>query len=316
MTGKTVVAVTGATGFLGVHLVAALAAAGAGVRILARRDPSHELWRDIRPEVVHGSLEDRAALERLVTGADAIVHVAGLIKALTPAAFLAVNRDGAAAAAEAARRLAPDARFVAVSSLAAREPGLSAYAASKRAGEAAVRAAYADAADRLVIIRPPAIYGPGDRESLAFFRAAARPLAPLYGTGRTAVVHVADAAAAISRVALGAGDAGCWTLADPMPAGYFMTELLGEAARAVGSRPRLVRLPDVLLLAAGIASDVVSRLRGRPSLFTLGMARQLLHPDWSVGPDELLPPGVYRSEIGLAEGFRTTAAWYKAAGWL
>jgi nucleoside-diphosphate-sugar epimerase len=310
------VAVTGATGFLGLHLVAALAAEGAQVRILARRDPSHELWRDIQLDVVRGSLEDRAALDRLVAGADAIVHVAGLIKALTPAAFLGVNRDGAAAVAETARRLAPHARFVAVSSLAAREPGLSAYAASKRAGEAAVSTAYADAADRLVILRPPAIYGPWDRETLAFFRTAARPVVPVFGTGRAAAVHVADAAAAIARVALGAGDAGCWALADPVPAGYPMTELLSEAASALGRKPRLLRLPAAALLAAGIASGGWGRVRRQARIFTLGKARELLHPDWSVGPGELLPAAVYRSRIGLADGFRATAAWYRAAGLL
>jgi len=310
------VAVTGATGFLGLHLVAALAAKGARVRILARREPSHELWRGLSLDVVRGGLEDRAALERLVTGADAVVHVAGLIKALTPAAFLAVNRDGAAAIADAARRLAPDARFVQVSSLAAREPGISAYAASKRAGETVVSATYADAADQLVIIRPPAIYGPWDRETLAFFRTAARPVVPLFGHGRAAAVHVDDAAAAIARVALGAGDAGCWTLADPVPAGYLMAELLSEAAGALGRRPRLVRLPDAALLAAGAASGAWGRLSGHARIFSLGKARELLHPDWSVGPGELLPAGVYRSGIGLADGFRATAAWYRSAGLL
>jgi nucleoside-diphosphate-sugar epimerase len=316
MNGTPVVAVTGATGFLGLYLVTALAREGAHVRILARRPSAPEPWRGIPLDIVAGSLADAGALDRLATGADAVVHVAGLIKARDAATFLQVNRDGTRAAAEAARRHAPTARFVAISSLAAREPQLSPYAASKRAGEASARAVYHDAPEQLVIVRPPAIYGPWDRETLAIFQAASRAVAPVFGAGRTAFVHVGDAAAAIARLAMGAGSAGLYALADTRPAGYGMVELLGEAARAVGGNPRLVRVPDGILLAAGKASGAWGRLRGHAPIFTAGKAREMLHPDWSVTPGELLPPDIYRSQIGLAEGFRTTVAWYRAAKWL
>jgi len=316
MSSDRVVALTGATGFLGAHLVAALARDGARIRILARRPASHELWNGIALDVVPGSLEDVHALERLTTGVDAVVHAAGAIKALDRAAFLRTNGDGTAAIAAAARRSAPDARFVAVSSLAAREPQLSDYAASKRAGEAAALAAYGDARDRLVIVRPPAIYGPGDRETLAIFKAASRAVVPIFGSGRAAIVHVADAAAAIARLALGAGEAGLYSLADTNPAGYGLTELLSEAARAVGRSPRFVRIPDGILLAAGTASAWWGRLSGKAPIFTVGKAREMLHADWSVSPTEALPTKVYQAKIGISEGFRQTVAWYRAAGWL
>ncbi|HEV2678434.1 MAG TPA: SDR family NAD(P)-dependent oxidoreductase [Aliidongia sp.] len=316
MNDGPLVAVTGATGFVGLHLVAALARQGARIRILSRRQAEPELWRGIALDVVPGSLEDTPALERLTAGADAIVHVAGLIKARDRAAFLRANRDGTRAMAEAARRCAPGARFIAVSSLAAREPQLSDYAASKHAGEQAARAVYGNAPDRLVIVRPPAIYGPWDRETLAIFKAASHAMVPVFGSGRVAFVHVADAADALTRLALGAGAAGRYALADPNPAGYRMTELLGAAARAVGGSPRFLRVPDGLLLAAGQASTAWGRLSGRAPIFTAGKAREMLHPDWSVAPDEALPSTVYRSTIGIAEGFAETVAWYRAAGWL
>ncbi len=289
MNGKRVVAVTGATGFLGLHLVPALAHEGAQIRILVRRESEHELWRGIPLDVVPGSLEDARALERLAAGAGAIVHVAGLIKARDRAAFLRTNRDGTHAIAQAARLYAPEARFVAISSLAAREPQLSGYAASKHAGEEAARAVYADALDRLVIVRPPATYGSWDRETLAIFNA---------------------------RLAMGAGVAGLYALADTNPAGYRLTELLSEAARAVGGDPRFVRVPDGVLLAAGKASTWWGRFRGHTPTFTVGKAREMLHPDWSVAPNEALPPVIYQSKIGISEGFRQTAAWYKTAKWL
>ena len=316
MNGKRVVAVTGATGFLGLHLVAALAREGAAVRILARGAWEHELWRDLRLDIVPGSLEDGPALDRLVTGADAVVHVAGLIKARDRTAFLRTNRDGTDAIARAARRQVPQARFIAISSLAAREPHLSDYAASKRAGEEAARTAYLDAPDRLVIVRPPAIYGPWDRETLAIFKAGSRPIIPLIGSGRIAFIHVADAAGAIARLAMGAGDAGLYALADPNPAGYRMQDLLDEAARAVGRNPHFVRIPAAALLAAGQASNWWGSWRGHTPILTLGKAREILHPDWSVAPGEALPPAVYRSEIRIGEGFRQTVAWYRAAKWL
>ena len=316
MSGDRVVAVTGATGFLGRHLVAALAREGASVRVLAREAPLAGLWPGVAPGVVIGSLEEPRALDRLVTGADAVVHGAGLIAARDRRAFLRTNRDGTRAVAEAARRGAPRARLVVVSSLAAREPLLSDYAASKRAGELAAHSAYADAAERLVIVRPPAIYGPGDRATLAIFRGASRAVVPVFGAGRAAIVHVDDAAAAIARLALGAGEAGCHALADPNPAGYRLEDLLAEAARAVGGNPRFVRVPRGLLLAAGQASAWWGRLSGDAPIFTPGKARELLHPDWSVSDAEALPAAVHRPRIGIAEGFRDTVAWYRAAGWL
>jgi 2-alkyl-3-oxoalkanoate reductase len=316
MTGERVVSVTGAMGFLGLHLVVALAREEARIRILARRDPVHELWRGISLEVVPGSLEDAPARERLAGGADAIVHAAGLIKARDLAAFLRINRDGTRAIAETTRRYAPAARFIAISSLAAREPQLSDYAASKRAGEEVARAVYGDAPDRLVIVRLPAIYGAWDRETLAIFKAASRAVVPVFGSGRTAIMHVADAAAAIARLAMGAGAAGLYTLTDTHPAGYRMTELLGEAARAMGGNPHFVRVPDWVLVAAGKTSTWWGRFRGDVPIFTTGKAREMLHSDWSVAPGEALPPAIYQSKIGISEGFRRTAAWYKAAKWL
>lgn len=316
MSVERVVAVTGATGFLGLHVVAALAREGARVRILTRRDPVHELWRGISLDVVPGDLENPQALERLVKGADAVVHGAGLIKARNRSQFMRINRDGTRLIADITRRLAPDARFIAISSLAAREPQLSDYAASKRAGEDAARASYGDAANKLVIIRPPAIYGPWDRETLAIFKAASQPVVPVFGTGRTAIVHVASAAGALAQLAMGQGQAGLYALADPKVGGYGMRELLEHAAAAVGNRPLLVPVPNLALLGAGWVSGWVGAWRASAPIFTAGKARELLHPDWAVPAEEALPGALYQENIGVLQGFGDTVAWYRAAKWL
>ncbi|WP_044559443.1 NAD(P)-dependent oxidoreductase [Azospirillum sp. B4] len=319
MSREPIVAVTGATGFLGLHLIAALASAGARVRLLARRPPAHEFWSGLDVDVVPGGLEDGEALERLAGGADALIHAAGLIKAPDRRTFMRTNRDGTHALARTLRRLAPDARLIVISSLAAREPQLSDYAASKRAGEEAARAVYADADGQLTILRPPMIYGPWDRETLAIFKAASRPVVPLVGHGRLAAIHVTDAAAALTAIALAPVPlGGTYALADTRPAGYAMADMLLEAARAVGrtTPPRLLPIPGAVLQAAGHASSWWGAIRGGSPIFTAGKAREIRHPDWTVAPGELLPAEVHQSTIGLADGFRDTAAWYRTAGWL
>jgi nucleoside-diphosphate-sugar epimerase len=316
MNHAPVVAVTGATGFLGAHIVAALTREGMQVRILARGEPRHGLWQGVVFDVVRGSLQDMPALECLVSGADVIVHVAGLIKAKSRAEFLRTNQEGTYVIAQAARRHAANARFIVVSSLAAREPQLSAYAASKRAGEDAARRVYNDALDQLVIVRPPAIYGPWDRETLTIFKAAKYPFVPVFGTGRIAIVHVTDAAGAIVSLVLGSGSAGVYALADTNPGGYTMAEIVANAAQALGRRPRFPRISDHVLLTAAGVSSLWGRWRGRPSTFNTGKAREMLHPDWSVGPHEIIPPEIYQAKIGIAEGFRDTVAWYKTANWI
>ncbi|MCB5943894.1 NAD(P)-dependent oxidoreductase [Acidocella sp. KAb 2-4] len=314
MSQAPLAAVTGGTGFLGVHLVTALAQAGFRLRLLARRAPAHPAFTGLTFATLRGSLEDEAALAELVRGADVVIHAAGVIKAHHHAAFLRANRDGTAAMARMATQIAPEAKFILISSLAAREPELSGYAFSKQAAEAEARQGLQAA--RLAIIRPPAIYGPWDKETLALFKASLRPVAPLLGNGKAAVIHAQDAAGAIAALAGEKFRPGLFSLADEHPEGYTLRALLEEAARATGGKPRFLRLPAGLVMAAGLASELWGRTRATPPIFTRGKAREILHPDWSVRPDELLPREIYTPRFGLAEGFAHTAAWYRAAGWL
>ena len=312
---RPLAALTGASGFLGGHIGRALEGAGYRVRILARRDPSTQAGLDSASEIVVGRLADEAALAVLVQGCEVVVHAAGLIKARQRRDFTAVNVEGSRRLAEAAARHAPDARVVMVSSISAREPGLSAYAASKRAAEAAMAAALP--AERLVIARPAAIYGPGDRETLALFKAVLAPFAPLPGTdrARVALIHAADAAAQIVALAAAQAAGGVWALADARPQGYGWREIMTAAAAAMGRRPALFPLPATAVLALGGASAALARLTGATPILTLGKARELLHPDWSVSAAELAP-GAPRPRFDLADGFADTVAWYRARGWL
>lgn len=301
-----VCAVTGATGFLGRNLVRVLAAEGWRVRALARRDPV-AAFGEAQAEVTIGGL-DRAALAKLCRGAEVLVHVAGLVKAPNRRAFDAVNVEGARLAAEAAR--AAGARMVLVSSLAAREPQLSDYAASKHAGETAAAAVLGD---KLSVVRPPAIYGPGDRETLTIFRFAARsPLLPVFDPrARIALIHVEDAARQIAAAAAFAPAKPCVALSDACPEGYSWREIVQAAACAVGSRGRAMRTPAGVLALAGLVGSLSQKFGARPIL-TLGKSRELRWPDWALGGEERwesAPP----AKFTLNEGFGHTVGWWRAS---
>lgn len=305
-------AVTGATGFLGRHLVGALAGQGWSVRALVRRDPVLAAPVGVEPEIVIGGLSDDAALARLCQGAEVVVHVAGLIKAPKDAEFAAVNAAGAARVAEAVRRAGVP-RMLLVSSLAAREPQLSAYAASKRAGEEAARAILGD---RLSVLRPPAIYGPGDVETLGVFEAAERlPVVPVFDSrARVAMIHVEDAAAQIAAAASLPPERPVVALSDSRADGYAWREIVEAAAKAVGRAPAVVKVPSAALAVAGLAGATV-RLFGANPIFTPGKAREMRHLDWSLGPEERWSTAP-EPRFDLEAGFAHTVAWWRVAGML
>ena len=274
--------------------------------MLARRDPRQPLWGGLDVEVVRGDLEDTAALRQLCDAADAVIHVAGLITARSAREFHAVNADGSRRLAEAAEAMAPEAPLILVSSMAAREPALSAYAASKRAGETAARDV---AGERLTVARPPAIYGPGDVATLGLFKLMAwSPVAPVLDPrARIALIHVADAARQIAALSEGDARGRTVTLSDARLAGYGWDEIMLTAAAAMGRAPRTMRVAGGLIRFA-------ARFGGSPML-SPDKAREILHLDWSVAPDEAweaAPPAVYDLETGFAD----TVNGYREQGWL
>ena len=309
------VAVTGATGFIGRHLVVALARAGWRIRLLLRREPDVPQWRGLGLQVVAGALADEAAMSRLVEGVDAVIHVAGLIKAARREQFFSVNCEASATLARIVARVAPQAHFMLVSSLAAREPSLSDYAASKRAAEAAVLDALGS---RVTVLRPPAVYGPGDRETLLFFQLARGARVPLLGgpESRLAMIHVHDLVQLIVALAAIQPCGQVLAAADGRPEGYRWVELLGMAARAVGNpEPRFFSVPQPLLGGVALIGDL-ARAMGVASMLSSQKLRELRHPDWTVPPAELAQPTGWSAQLDLDAGFADAVAWYRAAGWL
>lgn len=313
------VALTGATGFVGGHLLRHLLAAGWQVRALARRPAALAAAPGLT--TLPGDLANDDALAELVAGTEAVVHCAGLVAARGAAEFTRANAEGTARLAAAAGTGAePESggqrRFLLISSLAAREPHLSPYAASKRQAEEALERG--GAALDWQALRPPVVYGPGDRATLPLFRqfAQGRVLRPA-GSGRFSMLYVEDLAAAV--VALldqNAPRGALLQLDDGRPGGYGWPDVLATAQTQAGRRVRALPVPRPLLRLAAAAGELGAILTGRPALLSQGKVNEIGHPDWVCHAPLLGDCISWRPAVGLDEGFSRTFAWYKAAGWL
>ena len=298
-------AVTGGTGFVGSHLLDVALAAGHQVNALTRRE---QLPRD-GVEWIAGDLSSRDALERLVDGADAVIHVAGAISAQTAAGFEIGNVAGTLAMLAAATAGGIH-RFVHVSSLAAREPKLSLYGGSKARAEELVHSSGLDWA----IVRPPAVYGPGDKETLELFRMAKLGLMLMPPRGRVSVIHADDLARLLIALATPAAPSSCLIEPDDgKRGGWTHREFARSLAAAVGTRAAVISSPGILLRLAARADQL---LRGEKAKLTVDRAAYFSHRNWVVEPKRAAPPRLWRPEIDTQQGLADTAAWYREQGWL
>lgn len=298
------IALTGATGFVGSTLMDQALEEGHELSALTRREQGQRdgvTW-------VRGDLADHVALERLADGADAVIHVAGVVNVPDRAAFEAGNIRGTRAMVEAATAAGVH-LFVHVSSLAAREPELSDYGWSKAGAEAEAAKAHG-----CVMVRPPAIYGPRDTEMFELFRAAKRGIVPLPPRGRASMIHVADLARLLLSLATGGGATGAiYEADDGHPNGWSHEEMARMIGAAVGRRIMPIHMPRGLV---GLAASIDRGFRGAKAKLTPDRARYMCHPDWTARPDRQPPVSVWQAGIPTPEGLRQTAEWYRAAGWL
>lgn len=324
------VLVTGATGFLGQHLVERLIAEGDEPVALVRASSDTSRLAALGVERRCGSLNDAASLAPLLHDVDAVAHCAGGGRAGAGVDLMQQNAGTTAALLDAITRSGrPLRRFVLVSSLSGHGPSLdgaardedapptprSAYGRSKAEAERIAR----QFIDRvpITILRPPSIYGPLDDRWLAFFRAVQRGVAPVIGcASRTSVIYGPDCASAIS-LALRTEHPSGRTYAVSEPSVRTWGELGQSVARALGVRARVLAIPPSLVLAAGAVAEGVSQLRKKPSFFSLDKARDATAPHWVCDSARL------RRELGWqpavdfdADGARLTADWYQSQGLL
>lgn len=300
------IALTGGTGFVGRTLIERALERGAEIRALARspQEPCAGV------EWVRGDLADFAALTRLVSGAEAVIHVAGVVNASDAAGFEAGNVAGTLSVIEACVAAGVP-RLIFVSSLAARQPNLSAYGASKARAEKLVATSGLD----WTIVRPPAIYGPRDREIFELFRAARWGVVPLPPPGRLSVLHVADLADLLLALLPGGEEVTGRTFEpdDGRSDGWSNAELARAIGFAMGRRPWVPHLSHAMLERAARLDGFLRRDKAK---LTRDRVNYMTHPDWVASPRQHVPKALWRPAIPTREGLKATAQWYRAEGWL
>jgi nucleoside-diphosphate-sugar epimerase len=300
-------ALTGATGFIGTTLLRRLNLAGWRVRALHRAPTPRTRLAVDENQVrwIRGSLDDLESLKRLLTDAEAVVHCAGAVRGASADAFNHVNVDGVAQLVQAAQQMHPAPRFLLISSLAAREPGVSWYASSKRKGEEVLLLA----AGRIsgTILRPPVVYGPGDRETLPLLKWMQRGFAPVVGNGmpRFSMIFAEDLAAAVQCL-LDRADwmPGPFELHDGHAPGYTWQDVIDAVALVIGRTVRRLSIPMAVLKAAAHGNLVMARLFGYAPMLTPGKVGELAHPDWVCDNSALKRTTGWEPRVGLEEGMR------------
>ena len=302
------IALTGATGFVGRAAVSALLARPCQVSALVRDPARAEMNSNVRQ--VQGDLQNRAALDALTKNADVVIHIAGVIGALSRNDFFAANELGSLAVAEAAARNGVK-RFIYISSLAAREPKLSMYGASKRGGEDAVEKFKAQMS--VLVLRPPAVYGPGDRGTLPLLRSLTQSFAVIPGTStsRFSLIYVDD----LARIIVEAAEAtrtGMVELDDGYRQGYGWKDLAKIASATEQKNIQPIFLPKSVAMAVGFGVEAIAKLSGKLPFVSPDKIQQLYFGDW-VARGEGWP---LKEPVGFAQGFKSTVAWYRKAQWL
>ena len=310
------IAITGATGFVGAVLTRRLAATGRKIRALIRPTSNHKRPVDIDVKWIEGDLGDSESLRRLVHGADAVVHCAGAVRGATRAQFNRVNVDGTACLVKSAVEQHPTPSFLLISSLAARESHLSPYAASKRAGEKVL----VEKSDKLfwTVLRPSAIYGPGDRELMPVFHWMKRGIAPILGSGngRFSLLYVEDLAEAIVKWLDRKCNPGCiYELHDGQPGGYSWHDVIDTVAHLrQGNSVIAVKIPLVVAKLVSMLNLVTARAIGYAPMLTPGKVRELSHSNWVCDNTALNTAIGWIPKILLAEGLQRTLRWNGASG--
>jgi nucleoside-diphosphate-sugar epimerase len=318
--------VTGATGFVGSHLVEALRRGGTEVTALARSPAKTAMLRDQGVQVVRGDLHDHSSLERAAADQDVVYHVAGLVAARSEAEFLSANEEGTRNVVAAVARRGT-ARFVLVSSLAAGGPAsrgmplngseaprpVTAYGRSKLAAERVVKTSTLPWS----IVRPPIVYGPRDREVLKLFRIGRLGVAPVFGDGtqELSAVHAADLASAL--IAVGSSPTATGRIYNAChPDVFTSAEFCREIGAAMGRPVGTLRIPAVLGRALLSLTETSARLTGQTTILTSDKANEFFQPAWTGDPTPLMNDCGWRARYDLRTGLAETYQWYRRAGWL
>jgi len=333
--------VTGATGFVGSNLVAHLLKQDWPVRCLIRDKLRAAPLQQLGAELSLGSLEDQESLDRATAETDVVFHLAGRIRALSSQEFIKDNAEGTRRVAEACAAQNNPPVMVLVSSMAAGGPSrpgtprresdtdqpVSDYGRSKLAAERAATALSNEVP--ISIIRPPIIFGPGDRSSLTIFRGVKSlrlHAVPGFRKFPVSIVYVADLCEALVRIAEG-GERAVATKngsSDSSTGKYYIAaertikygELGSLAGQALGYSTLVLPLPKAFFWLAGGSIEILGQIRRRPTVLGIDKIREAVATGWECSDEKLRQGLGYQPTLPLEQRFAETAAWYRQHGWL
>lgn len=311
---RGVVALTGATGFIGGAIARRLIREGWGVRALLRSPSRSARLAGTSVQWIVGTLDDSDCLKRLVGDADAVVHCAGALRGITEVDFYRTNVESVSRLAHIAAGRSRAPQFLLMSSLAAREPALSPYAASKRMGEIVL----SKAGDRLpwTALRPPAVYGPGDRAMLPLLRLMMHGISPILGPkdARFSLLYVEDLAEAVIKWLVSEiREQRAFELDDGHPMGYCWCEVVDTFERLRGKWVIRFQVPEVILNLVARLNRMSASMIGYSPMFTPGKVRELRHPDWVCDNSSFCRVANWTPMVRLEEGLRLTLGLKTAA---
>jgi nucleoside-diphosphate-sugar epimerase len=254
--------------------------------------------------LIEGDLDNTTALENFVAACDAVVHSAGAVRGNSQSAFDRVNVAGTSALLQAISAQPRPPRLLLLSSIVAREPGLSWYAHSKHEGEQLLR--QASGLD-WTILRPPAVYGPGDKEMLPLFQWMHRGIALVPGSpeARTSLIHVADVVGAIIACLQSEHTTGLTlSLCDGKDNGYSWREIADIAAAFWSRKVRVLRIPHWLLNGVAALNSSTADLTNRAPMLTPPKLRELRHENWVQDNQAISKATGWTPRIGLRDGLQ------------
>lgn len=315
--------VTGATGFIGSHLVEAFLSRGEQVRVLVRRSSSRRYLPAV--DVVCADLVTGEGLNEALAGVSQVFHLAGATKALHTSDYYMGNVK--AVECLAGRVRAREIPMVHVSSLAAVGPSavgepldedaephpLTTYGRSKLEGERVVRAVLPDA----VIVRPPVVYGPRDTDVLQILKPISMGWALQLGGGERwfSLIYVrdlVDGLIAASQTLAARGRT--YFLANSAP--LCWTDLTRTAARIMGKRPGVIRIPTGVGYAVGLLAEILARAIGKPGIISREKVAEARCEAWTCSSARGAAELGFEARTPVEKGLSETLAWYKEAGWL
>ncbi|MBI5026688.1 MAG: NAD-dependent epimerase/dehydratase family protein [Nitrospirae bacterium] len=320
--------VTGATGFIGSHLVEGLLKRGYEVSCLIRKTSDLRWLEGLDVKYIYGDCSDKESLIQCIRGFDYIFHLAGLTKASSKEDLYCINAKGTENLMEAvARNNEGVRRFVYLSSLSAFGPALndklpneemkphpvSDYGLSKLKGEDAVLK-YRDRVP-VSILRPAAVYGPRDRDFFLFFKFVRKGILPNWGESRVSLVYVDDLVNAIILCGEKEKSIGeTYFISDGMI--YSSSEIINEIASAFQVRPTQVKLPKAILPVIAFFGEKVNRLRKKTTMINRDKVKEITYPNWFCDISKATRDIDFKPKTNIKEGIKWTADWYRIHRWL